>query len=96
MSKPYAVQFYNSKQWLATRKLILRRDAYTCGDCGGRATEVHHKTELTPQNIGNWDIALNPDNLESLCWSCHKKRTFSESEIADGFVFDENGQVVPR
>lgn len=95
MAKPFAVQFYKSARWQAIRKLILRRDCYTCKDCGGRATEVHHITELTPSNIDNWDIALGPDNLESLCWDCHKKRTFNESDVPDGYVFGVSGQVVP-
>ena len=95
MSKSWAKPFYDSARWRATRKLVLRRDAYTCHDCGGRATEVHHIVELTPTNIDTWDIALNPDNLQSLCWDCHNKITRGVTDVPEGFGFDESGQLVP-
>ena len=95
MAKAFSRQFYNSKAWLITRKEVLRRDAYTCHDCGGRATEVHHIVELTPNNIDVWDVALSPDNLQSFCYSCHSKTTHKTGEVMDGFFFDEQGQVRP-
>lgn len=32
---------------------------------------VHHKIPLTPNNISDPNIAVNPDNLEALCYECH-------------------------
>lgn len=32
---------------------------------------VHHKIELTPNNINNPDITLSYDNLEAVCRDCH-------------------------
>lgn len=32
---------------------------------------VHHKTELTPENINNPNITLSFDNLEAVCRDCH-------------------------
>ena len=95
MAKPFAVQFYNSSRWKNVRKLVLRRDQYSCKDCGGRATEVHHVISLTEKNIDDWDVALNPDNLQSLCYDCHSKVTHKASEVADGYYFDEDGMVQP-
>jgi 5-methylcytosine-specific restriction endonuclease McrA len=75
----------------------LRRDMYTCAHCYGRATEVHHIVELTPTNIHDANIALNPDNLISLCHDCHAKITNgADGDLPVGYVFDENGQVVRR
>lgn len=95
--KAFAKKFYHSKLWETTRKIVLHRDHYTCADCYGRAEEVHHITELTPQNIENKMIALNPDNLISLCGRCHKKRTRGNTgDIDVGYVFDDAGQVIRR
>ena len=95
MASAWAEKFYHSKVWKAARRIALHRDHYTCADCFGRADEVHHVIELTPGNINDPMIALNPDNLISLCGKCHKKRTKgSAGDISQGYVFDENGQVV--
>lgn len=94
MSKAFAQQFYASKAWKTVRKQILRRDMYTCRDCYARASEVHHIVELTPQNI-NTDIALNPDNLVSLCHACHDKITKGfTGDLQKGYVFDDEGNVI--
>ena len=93
MAKIWAKKFYNSKAWRTAREQALRRDCYTCKDCEGRATEVHHIIELTPSNIHDNNIALNLDNLESLCHNCHNKRTQKESETREGYYFDDNGIV---
>lgn len=34
---------------------------------------VHHKVHLTPDNIDNPEVALNPDNLMLVCRDCHAK-----------------------
>lgn len=96
MSKEFAKQFYSSQQWKMTRLLVLRRDLYTCQQClANRASEVHHIIELTPDNINDTNISLNPDNLVALCHTCHTKITHgSTGDVRTGFAFDENGNVV--
>jgi 5-methylcytosine-specific restriction endonuclease McrA len=94
MARDFAQQFYRSKAWRQTREHALRRDLFTCRDCGGRATEVHHVRELSPDNIDNPAIALGLDNLESLCHNCHTKRTLGGGDLGDEYRFDNNGQVV--
>ena len=70
---------------------------YTCHDCYARASEVHHIEELTDDNIEDYNISLNPDNLMSLCKSCHTKRTNGyEGDIAEGYTFDDNGEVIKQ
>ena len=34
---------------------------------------LHHKVELTPQNVNDWDIAYNPDNLAFVHAKCHNE-----------------------
>jgi 5-methylcytosine-specific restriction endonuclease McrA len=96
MAKEFAKQFYSSLQWKSTRLLVLRRDLYTCQECfGNRAQEVHHIIELTPENINDITVSLNPDNLLSLCHTCHTKITKgSTGDVAEGYVFDDEGNVV--
>lgn len=95
MAREFAKSFYASRAWKQCRQQVLRRDLFTCADCYGRAQEVHHKIELTPANINDVSIALNPDNLISLCHDCHTKITKGcTGDVADGYEFDEKGNVV--
>lgn len=34
---------------------------------------VHHKTEITPDNINDPDITMKMSNLMYLCHDCHNK-----------------------
>ena len=95
MAKEYAKAFYNSKLWRECRRQVLRRDMYTCAHCYARASEVHHVIELMPENINDINIALNPDNLISLCHDCHTKITKGfTGDIQEGFIFNDEGQVI--
>lgn len=82
--------FYNSAEWKHKRIRILERDLYECQDCKARlskanrdgiilsgddrkirrAVEVHHIKELKERP----DLALEDDNLISLCTQCHNIR----------------------
>jgi len=96
MAQPWARAFYLSKLWRQQRQHALNRDRFSCADCGGRAEEVHHIVELTPQNITDYSVALALDNLVCLCHDCHTKRHAGAGDVLEGFVFDEDGHVVPR
>lgn len=68
--------FYNSRAWRKFRLKILQRDHYECQHCKAkgvrkivRATHVHHIKELRDRP----DLALEPDNLISLCHMCHEE-----------------------
>lgn len=108
IAREFAKAFYNSPEWEKTRQYVLARDKYKCVKCGKPAEEVHHKKHLTPDNIHDPWIALNPDNLASLCKDCHfaehredkaagkKAHEYkTKSDCRDGYHFDEFGQVVP-
>ena len=94
-AKSWAKAFYNSREWHVARRITLRRDHYTCQRCGARAEEVHHKIELTPENIHDITVTLNIDNLECLCHNCHTRETQgSDGDLNRGYIFDANGHVV--
>jgi 5-methylcytosine-specific restriction endonuclease McrA len=95
MAQNWAIQFYASKAWKTIRREALKRDHYTCRDCYARASEVHHIIGLTLENINDVSIALNPENLVSLCKYCHTKQTKGDTgDLIGGYVFDDEGQVV--
>lgn len=105
MAREFSKAFYNSKEWKETRDFVLKRDKYLCAVCGAPAEEVHHKKHLTPDNIYDPKVTMNPENLVSLCKDCHfeqhkadkaaghrkEDKRFGETEK---YYFDENG--IPR
>lgn len=92
--RAFAKAFYESPAWRKTRTYILKRDAGLCVRCGAPGVIVHHKRELTPQNIDDPMISLNADNLETLCRACHAIAHGVKPPLAEGLAFDEYGNVV--
>jgi|SRR5690625_69842 len=90
----WARRFYRSAEWMAKRQEILRRDNHECQQCkrDGKfspANTVHHIEHL----IDRPDLALEADNLESLCPGCHNRehpeKFFQPSESARSRRFPE-------
>lgn len=82
--------FYSSKKWLNTRDSIRKRDKMTCRKCGSFSEtkyEVDHIIELTWDNIDNWDISYNPDNLQLLCHNCHTRKTRKDKRNDDRLFY---------
>lgn len=55
-------------------KDVLRRDNYTCKDCGANKTYLH------VDHIKPWanhiELRFDPENCITLCYKCHYKKTF--------------------
>ena len=103
MAREFAKPFYNSREWEQTRAYVLKRDCYLCRRCGRLAEEVHHIRHLTPENIGDVKITLNPENLMSLCKACHFKEHVNDKasgkkdphgKFTEEYGFYENGFLV--
>lgn len=78
-------QFYNSKEWIALRLVLINermtKDGVRCEHCSkliARAIDIigHHKIELTPENIYDVTISLNPNLIELICFDCHNKEHY--------------------
>lgn len=66
--------FYKSKAWKQCREVVLQRDHHLCQPClkmqrVTAANTVHHIKPLEEHP----ELALDIDNLESICPSCHNK-----------------------
>ena len=68
-------KLYNSKGWKRLRQHVLLHHP-ECVQCGRAANVVDH--------IIPWEddmaLAYDVDNLQSLCESCHNKKTYQETE----------------
>ena len=105
MAKDFAVSFYNGAGWDACRRSFIaervRKDGGMCQSCRrAKGQIVHHKVELTAENIHDPEIALNHELLEYLCLECHNKEPGHFGAFRRGgavrteCVFDESGDVV--
>ena len=97
MALQFAQAFYNSKRWRRTRDLYMRSCGGLCERClrsgvYSPAAVVHHKIYLTPDNINEPRITLNPDNLEALCSKCHGNEHERWKKHADGSRFDRKNR----
>ena len=69
---------YGSK-WQKLRKVILERDNHLCQEClkTGRLQQASLVDHMTPKAQGGTDA---PENLQSLCYPCHKVKTATERQ----------------
>lgn len=75
--------FYKSDQWEKFRRVVISertdKDGFVrCAICDKPILNkydliVHHKDELTPANVDDAFVALNPDNVECVHHACHNK-----------------------
>lgn len=67
---PQSQAFYNSKDWKVLAAFKLQKENYTCEECGGIATDVHHIVPI----LDDWSKRLDYSNLQALCDRCHKAK----------------------
>lgn len=77
-------KFYRSDRWNAFRQVVINermdKDGFVhCAECGKAILKrydmiLHHKQELTEDNVGDATISLNPDNIDIVCFKCHNMR----------------------
>ena len=100
MAKDFSKRFYSSKAWQDCRNSYAASKAHLCERCLLKGLYVpgeivHHKTELTPENIGDPRISLSWDNLELVCRECHAE-AHSEHDKGRRYIFDEDGHVLVK
>ena len=69
--------FYRSKEWMSFREaFIAGRSETVCEHCGRLIVRkydmiLHHITELTEENVNDYNISLNPENIMLVHHKCH-------------------------
>ena len=105
MHEQFANRFYSSEAWKKCRAEFKKSKGKLCESCLAKGIinagskenplQVHHKVELTPENIDDPSITLNWDNLELLCQQCHIERHADEDRQSTGrWEIGENGEVI--
>lgn len=88
-------QFYSSRTWQKCRTSFLQWENFVCNRCKGVATLAHHREYLTADNMHDYKIALDWDNLEALCHDCHEIEHKRRGQVtAAGLEFDDNGNII--
>ena len=64
--------FYRSYEWKKKRSEFLLNHPF-CVLCGREAKIVDH---IVPITLGG--ATLDDENLQSMCWSCHSKKSIKE------------------
>lgn len=96
MAKFWAKNFYNSKQWIKCRAAYIQSVLGLCEMCKKPGYIVHHKEELTPENINDHSITLDDSNLQYLCLECHNKvhGIAAKQEPIRHVMFNAQGDVI--
>lgn len=84
--------FYKSNSWEQTRDAYIKSKHGMCERCSNAGVIVHHKKYITIDNIDDYNITLNFNNLELLCRKCHNKEHMKNKLP---YEFDENGDILP-
>lgn len=68
--------FYASERWLNFRMAIITERGLRCEHCGqlvakAKDLTLHHIIELTPENVHDVLVSLNPDNVLVVHHDCH-------------------------
>lgn len=73
---------YHTTTWKKLREAVLARDNHLCQEClrQGYIEEAKHVDHIEPA-VKRPDLFWQMDNLQSLCASCHTKKTIEEQRI---------------
>lgn len=71
-------EFYRSTEWAEFRRIYLNTHDMVCSHCGHPIVLkydaiLHHKTELTEDNVHDYNVSLNEDNIELVHHHCHNE-----------------------
>ena len=91
-------EFYKSKQWekfmAALKQERVNDEGFIiCAHCGEPIIKKydcigHHIEELTLENVNDYSISFNPDNVELIHFRCHNKahRRFGSEGVREVYI----------
>ena len=99
----FAKGFYDGTAWRKCRESFIGErlsvDGGLCQRCHKRLGYiVHHRIELTAENITDPEISLNHELLEYLCLDCHNLEPghfLNQPGREKKYFFDEDGEIRP-
>ena len=96
--RDFAEHLYKSKLWQANRYAYACSVGNLCEACAKQGLVVpgaivHHKIELTPENIHDPSITMDWSNLELVCRECHALR-HPKSRRRRRYTVDAQGNVL--
>lgn len=70
--------FYAHESWQQFRVAIIAQRGPVCQKCNKVIANssdciLHHIKELTPENVSDYNVSLNPENILVVCHDCHDK-----------------------
>ena len=70
--------FYASSRWMKLRAALIAERGPRCQQCGKVESNPakltgHHTIELTPENVMDASVSLNPKHVKIVCFDCHQK-----------------------
>lgn len=79
MAQSWAMALYQSRRWRELRQALILERGLRCESCGKLVAHPSqligdHIQELTPDNVNDPAVALNPDNVRLTCEDCHNKK----------------------
>lgn len=85
--------FYASDLWRNFRMALILERGPRCQCCGRTVAKTieligHHKIELTPENVHDHSISLDPDLVELICADCHnmEHRRFGYQHLKEVYL----------
>lgn len=67
--------FFDTKAWQRLRWQVLQRDDFSCTACGTYIGQRGANVDHVQSRAVRPDLALEPDNLRTLCHACHSRKT---------------------
>ena len=97
LARDFAGNFYKTAAWTSVRRSYIKSVGGLCERCYRKGIIrhgeiVHHRIHLTPENINDPEVTLNPDNLELLCRDCHAEEHKGEKR----YKVNDLGKVEAR
>lgn len=93
--------FYHTQAWKDTSKAYMKSVGGLCECCMTKgivtpAAVIHHKIPLNDNNVNDYSVSLNWDNLQALCRPCHAAvhEDLYRKRSKRRYRIDENGKVI--
>lgn len=96
MAQEFSKSFYDSESWKKCRRDYISKVHGLCERCVEPTPGLilHHKIELTPDNMDDPNITLNHDNLIYVCQKCHNAIHHNYNATIDGVKFTPEGDLI--